>query len=589
MEEPEETTFSKVDNSAFYSTFVYPRLNVELLEIRLLRIDAHGLDKHELVSNISLHNPPAFSALSYVCGPPTRTSQISVSGKLFNAFANLAAAIADARTCWHRAFPGSELFLWTDQVCINQNDDNERSQQVSKMRDVYSNAEHTLIWLPASIDVEYEFQHWSDCKQWLLQQRSKLHATSAFVRKTTAPSGSIQPEKPSSQSVKDIVMAVNEIYSLGRSEWWTRAWVFQEFVVSESAMFMMKPFLVPWVDVFELLELYYKSWDTFSQWRYDVEERLNEEETGIRSHIVSKGLYPYCTSSCDFCYILYDMYTGYHRGVWDDTLNLPETYSDILTAFAGHYLGFISVFKDKKTLGSRLPLSTVMKRSRNRKTSEPRDKVYAYLGLLADSNIITPNYRQRLNVVYTEVARKIIEQDQRLDILSQTREAQRRSTHDDFLPSWVPTWAVLEDHRTTSKDRYFSIARFDRLDIFTDIRNAPAQYQFLDDEKTGMKNVILQARGLMIDVLVEKQPDPDQNIFYGMLQGLTMRVGASAVAGDSVWALYGAQDFLVLRRIEGRSRVISEAMLAGDFLTKNKQVLESIERASFQLENIRVE
>jgi len=591
MTEPQTTNFSKVDNAAFYATYVYPPLKPELAEIRLLKIDAHGLDNHELVNNVSLRSPPAFSALSYVCGSPTNTTPILVSGFVFNAFANLASAIADVRTCWQRAFPDKELFLWTDQICINQDDDDERSQQVSNMREVYSSAQYTLIWLPASVDVGHEFASWPDCKQWLLRQRLKLHATSAFVHKRTALNGSVLPERPSSQSVREIAFAVHEVYALGRSEWWTRAWVFQEFMVSESAMFIIKPFLVPWTDVLELLQLFYDSWDDFSQWRYDIQNYLNEEEVAIRAHMRLKRLHPFCTKTCDFCYILYDMYTDDPQGVWANSLSLPETYSDILTAFAGHYLGFISIFEDKKHLRSRLPLSTVMKRSRSRKTSEPRDKIYAYLGLLANPNIITPNYRRRLNTLFTDVAMRIIEQDRRLDILSQTREAERHSTADDPLPSWVPTWTVLEDHRTTSKGRYFSIAKYDSLDIFDDVRGAPAQFIFHDDDSVASRGMVLQTRGLKVDTLAEKQPDPDQNIFHGMLPNLTIRPGTAAVSGDEVWALFGADGYLILRQtnVSGRYSVVSEAVLVGDILTDNKEVLESIGRASFPVHDIHIE
>jgi len=382
MTEPQTTTFSRVDNSIFYTAFDYPPLDPARLEIRLLKIDAYGFDRHELISNVSLRHTPAFAALSYVCGPPTNTVPITVGGLKFNAFASLAAAIAEVRLCWQRAFPGRELLLWTDQVCINQSDDDERSQQVSSMRDIYSQAKYTLISLPAFIDVGYDFQDWSACKEWLVQQRSNMHATSEFVRNRDAEDPTMQAVQPSSQLVKDIAIAVHEVYALGKSEWWTRAWVFQEFMVSESALFMVKPFFVPWEDIFELLQLYYSSWDLFSQWRYDMEDYLNQEQVQIRAHMHLKGLIPYCGSSCDFCHILYDMYTDYHEKAWDYFDSLPKQYSDVLTAFAGHYIGFMSVFEDKQNLGLQLPLSTVMKRSRTRKTSEPRDKVYAYLGLL---------------------------------------------------------------------------------------------------------------------------------------------------------------------------------------------------------------
>ena len=53
-----------------------------------------------------------------------------------------------------------EIFLkiWADAVCINQNDLDERSSQVSIMGDIYSSAKVCQIWLGT---VE-EIKDWPD-------------------------------------------------------------------------------------------------------------------------------------------------------------------------------------------------------------------------------------------------------------------------------------------------------------------------------------------------------------------------------------------------------------------------------------------
>lgn len=43
--------------------------------------------------------------------------------------------------------PSSARVLWVDAICINQKDVNERGHQVRIMRDVYSKATRSLIWL----------------------------------------------------------------------------------------------------------------------------------------------------------------------------------------------------------------------------------------------------------------------------------------------------------------------------------------------------------------------------------------------------------------------------------------------------------
>ena len=49
--------------------------------------------------------------------------------------------------------------LWVDAICINQQDDNERNQQVALMGQIYSVAQHTVIYLGQSspvIDAVFE-------------------------------------------------------------------------------------------------------------------------------------------------------------------------------------------------------------------------------------------------------------------------------------------------------------------------------------------------------------------------------------------------------------------------------------------------
>jgi hypothetical protein len=47
-------------------------------------------------------------------------------------------------------------FLWIDAICINQSDNEEKSQQVRLMGEIYSKAEVVRVWLgPSTEDVSY--------------------------------------------------------------------------------------------------------------------------------------------------------------------------------------------------------------------------------------------------------------------------------------------------------------------------------------------------------------------------------------------------------------------------------------------------
>ena len=84
-------------------------------------------------------------------------------------------------------------------------------------------------------------------------------------------------------------------------------------------------------------------------------------------------------------------------------------------------------------------------------SSDPRDKVYALLGLADRSmspfrtqpNALTPNYNLSVQQVYTETARVLMTSYKNLDWMSHVEDpSQRRVTG---LPSWVPDLSVPLD------------------------------------------------------------------------------------------------------------------------------------------------
>ncbi|KAF5560651.1 heterokaryon incompatibility 6 OR allele [Fusarium phyllophilum] len=129
---------------AINQSFPYDKLpNTQ--SFRLLEIE-NG-DSHCTISCIlrlhSLETAPLYQALSYVWGPPATTNgkSIQCNGHDFFVTDNLYGVLhrlREIRDC---------CLIWIDQICINQNDLQERSQQVSIMRDIYSKAQLVNAWL----------------------------------------------------------------------------------------------------------------------------------------------------------------------------------------------------------------------------------------------------------------------------------------------------------------------------------------------------------------------------------------------------------------------------------------------------------
>jgi hypothetical protein len=81
-------------------------------------------------------------------------------------------------------------------------------------------------------------------------------------------------------------------------------------------------------------------------------------------------------------------------------------------------------------------LINVLQAVRMNGCSDPRDKVFALLGIANQIGTLEPNYRNSLAEVYVDTAWKLIEETNSLELPTLTHASYRR----DDIPSWVPDW-----------------------------------------------------------------------------------------------------------------------------------------------------
>lgn len=72
-----------------------------------------------------------------------------LSGQTFLVRENLWLALQQLQT------QPTPIVIWIDAICINQSDELEREEQVTKMKAIYENAEEVILWLGPS----YENSH----------------------------------------------------------------------------------------------------------------------------------------------------------------------------------------------------------------------------------------------------------------------------------------------------------------------------------------------------------------------------------------------------------------------------------------------
>lgn len=112
--------------------------NIRLL---ILRPGSFNDPIHCQLEQVSLNDGHAYEALSYTWGNASDTSPMSLDGVLYHITKNLECALRYLR---HKESP---RILWVDAVCINQNDEDEKSGQVPKMGEIYSGATKVYAWL----------------------------------------------------------------------------------------------------------------------------------------------------------------------------------------------------------------------------------------------------------------------------------------------------------------------------------------------------------------------------------------------------------------------------------------------------------
>lgn len=158
-----------------------------------------------------------YDALSYVWGSTEKSRFISIGEDNLPVTENLHKALFRLR---YRAF---ERILWVDAICINQDDEREKEQQIPLMPRIYGHANCVVVWLGEAADN-------SD----LAIEEIRVAGGKAAVKSSINETHSL--ETPSSTSYTDDINEVDEIdektqsaiIALFQRPWFQRIWVSEQ-------------------------------------------------------------------------------------------------------------------------------------------------------------------------------------------------------------------------------------------------------------------------------------------------------------------------------------------------------------------------
>lgn len=206
------------------TSFKYKPIGLEGPAFRLLRLLKGDDDLIQGQLFDSKLPPPAspeyvrdYAALSYTWGSQSRPCEIMINGSILTVTKNAYLALRDLR------YQEKDRILWIDALCINQNDDKERGEQVQQMGYIYSKAERVIIWLgEATYNTDYVMHY---MKQ--LEKEGTKHASNdqkisdkQWVDIWSAVVHSLSADQ------RDLL--VEGLRSLLRRNWFKRVWIIQE-------------------------------------------------------------------------------------------------------------------------------------------------------------------------------------------------------------------------------------------------------------------------------------------------------------------------------------------------------------------------
>ncbi|RMJ17052.1 hypothetical protein CDV36_003244 [Fusarium kuroshium] len=179
--------------------------------IRLLEL-LPGDTAEPLVCNLvvtDVLNTPVYEAVSYTWGADaslTHEASVQVNNGRLQITSNLRACLLALR------YRDASRMLWVDAICINQKDDDEKSEQVARMTSIYSSASNVLVYLGDGGEAdEALFRYFN-------RERKEGESFEASLHRL----GLSKPE------------ILKPFAALCRREWWSRIWIQQEFALSPT-------------------------------------------------------------------------------------------------------------------------------------------------------------------------------------------------------------------------------------------------------------------------------------------------------------------------------------------------------------------
>lgn len=344
-------------------------------EIRCLVLEP-GHDNEPLSCTLEVHqiaDKPDYEAISYVWGTPVMCHKIKCHGRQTSITRNLRDVLRQCR------LPDSTRVLWADSVCINQNDDREKSHQVSVMGKIYSQATRVLICLGSD--------QTDGCAQ---QLQSLVHDFNRMFQRTLEKITDDYDSFPFPDDDDPLLSDPRwqSCVSLEKHTWNDRGWVVQEAGLAKDALLLWGKAQIPWLWLLRII-----TW---------IRRRSN-----LRSTLGELGLG--------------NLHVNMYKSHYSKEARTMFRRSNFIT----------------------YDLLSMLNAARSLHVTDNRDRIYAFLGLPTAADIrdsISIDYEKTASQVYQDFACHYLDHTQDLSLLHYVQPNEAAMSEDPEYPSWVPQW-----------------------------------------------------------------------------------------------------------------------------------------------------
>jgi hypothetical protein len=423
--------------------YVYQNLS-EPTNIRLLQIlpdSEESLLRVGLVETSLAHSGP-YVALSYVWGGDKPSRDVYIDNCILKARQNLFGALRKLRKLSIRT-------VWVDAICIDQDNLQERAEQVTLMRKIYQQAYEVIYYLGEVDSIE---------SQGLATLLNSLFLV--FVRQEhgmVPVNGKVDWSNLRRYGLPDISDPIWKYFvKFLENPWFSRVWVIQESLVATGGRFVRGD---QWIDQQALYALLY----------------VLANYPSLASHI--DRTFRLCISPV-------------HRAILRCSLVFHLQGGKIV--LRPTVTGSIGEAWGRGTAGATWfpsPLIYLLKISNSMTASDPRDHIFALLGVSYEAEEISlrPTYSESREHIYLQVANYLVKEGYGPQLLYHATPVGSNTN----LPSWVPQW----DNKSLTQPLNPKLHGLHLSDHFQATRQSKPVF------RVSESNDRLTVRGIIFDVV----------------------------------------------------------------------------------------